>query len=417
MKNTLIILILFLIILTSCKQEVPDDGLGQVGLDEVDEVDKSIIPIEVEEEGRLEPLDPLLEIIENLTLEEKIGQLIIGGFEGKNMGQDLEAYIRDYKLGGLILFSRNIENKDQTLALTNQIKDLNTNNKIPIFISIDEEGGRVSRLGSDYIKLPSARKIGKSTPSLANEYGVLIGQRLDSLGINLNFGPVFDIWSNPQNTVIGDRAFGSEPDLVSTMGNATYRGILSQGILPVIKHFPGHGDTSMDSHIGLPLVEKNLDDLETLELVPFIDGIKEGVQGLMVAHILYRNLDSLPATMSKVIINDILRESYSYDGLVFSDDMTMGAIVNQYTIEKASLEFLKAGGDMALICHGDSIPKVFEAIRQGLLENELSQEEIDEKLYRILKVKRGLGLDDKTKENLPIDDLNKRSLDLINSLK
>jgi beta-N-acetylhexosaminidase len=309
---------------------------------------------------------------------------------------------------------------DQTLELLNSIKKTNASSgNMPLFFALDEEGGKVARLSDFYTDLPSASKIGDINDSeISTEYGRILGERLKNFGFNVDFAPVLDVNSNPKNPVIGVRAFGSDVDTVVNNGLKVMEGIDSTGVIPVVKHFPGHGDTGTDSHVDLPVINKTLEELESLELVPFKKAIENEAQALMVAHILFRELDSeYPATLSHDIITGLLRENLSYDGVVISDDMTMGAIMENYTVEEASVKFLKAGGDILLICHGyenqlNALNRVKEEVKSG----NITEDELDEKVYRIIKLKMKYGLKDNIVENIDLESINLRTKNLLNKI-
>lgn len=359
-------------------------------------------------------------LMAGMSLEEKIGQLVISGFEGEDMTPGLQSLIQDYKLGGFIFFSRNIKDIEQTKNLINSIKEENKSNQIPLFLSIDEEGGRVSRLPSDYHRLPSGLDIGaKENEELARSLGVILGHRLGSLGFNLNFAPVLDIYSNPENTVIGDRAYGRTVELVQQTGLNVIRGMRSTNIIPVAKHFPGHGDTHMDSHLDLPSLDKSLEELKSFEILPFQRAIKEGIEMIMLAHILYPNIDgNKPASMSPVIIQDLLRKDLAYEGIIISDDMTMGAIVNNYSIEDAAIEFLQAGGDILLLCHGEANTiGTIEEIKKTIEEGDISMERIDKKVYKVLSLKDRYKLEDKKVQDLDLDKLKEETGEFLKHFK
>lgn len=231
-------------------------------------------------------IDMTMEKLKSLTLDEKIGQLLIVGFEGIETNEEIEKMIKDYYVGGFILFERNISNGENTLELINSIKKLNRENNVPLFISIDEEGGNVSRLPKEFRKLPKAWEIGRiNSEEYSYKIGELIGERLQALGFNLNFAPVLDINSNPNNPVIGKRAFGSTVEEVKKHGIQTMEGMKSKNIIPVLKHFPGHGDTTVDSHMDLPIINKTTEELEELEFIPFKKGIEKGADMIMTSHI------------------------------------------------------------------------------------------------------------------------------------
>lgn len=334
--------------------------------------------------------DKIQDKLDSMTLEEKAGQLLIVGFKGTFLNDRTKSYINDLKVGGLILFDRNIESKGQIIGLVEEIKGSNAEEDIPLFLCIDEEGGSISRLPKEYRRLPDPFQIGETNDvDIAFQFGQLLGNRVKGLGLNLNFAPVLDIHSNPDNPVIGKRAYGTNPERVSDIGLEVANGIRNSSIIPAVKHFPGHGDTSTDSHLELPIIDKSLEELRNFELIPFEDAIENNIEMIMMAHILLPSLDKdYPATLSKKIVHDLLRDEMGYEGVIVSDDMTMGAIVNNFTLEDACIDFLKAGGDILLVCHGEDNPRiVFDKIIDAVEIGELSMEEIDEKVYRILELK------------------------------
>lgn len=354
----------------------------------------------------------LIEKISNMTLQEKIGQLLIVGFEGSTMNENIEKYIKDYKLGGFIFFSRNIKSIDGSIKLVNDIKTQNQDNDFPLFIAIDEEGGRVSRFPNELKGLLSAKTIGDiDKEEVAIEYGKLMGERLEKLGFNLNFAPVLDINSDANNPVIGDRAFADDSRTVTRNAIATLEGLKDQGIIAGVKHFPGHGDTQVDSHKDLPIINKDIKSLQELELVPFKRAIEEDVDMIMIGHILNKDMDeSYPATMSRSIIGGLLRDELLFEGVVISDDMTMGAILKNYSLEDASIKFLNSGGDLLLICHGQDKPElVFKAIEDAVNSKVISEEEIDEKIYRILSLKEKYNIDDNLLNEISVEDVNRKT--------
>lgn len=412
MKRICLLLIIATLITACSKTDKNIDNNG-------DEDNKEIPRLDEEHLVEEEELDDIKKMIDNMTLDEKIGQLLIIGLDGPKVDEHIERMVKDYKIGGFILFKHNIVDEEQALSLLNSLKSLNSQNPIPLFLSIDEEGGRVSRLPNSFTKLPPAEKVGRrGDKAISLEYGTIIGKRVKALGFNVNFAPVLDINSNPNNPVIGDRAFGSDKSKVITHGLRVMEGIKEEGILAVVKHFPGHGDTHIDSHIELPIIEKELDELKELELTPFKEAIKKGVDGIMVAHILFPKLDSeYPSTLSNKIIEGLLRNELGFEGLIFSDDMTMGAIVENFSIEEAAVKFLKAGGDVLLICHGyENHLKVIERIKEEILEGRLTEEEIDEKTYRIIKTKKKYGFEDNIIDKIDLELLNSKSKKLLDRI-
>lgn len=373
---------------------------------------------EVENIEDKKEIDNIEEKISTMTIEEKIGQLLIVGIEGENF-TDKELYqLHANKVGGFIFFSRNIREEEQFLSLLNQLK-LENNNNIPLFLAIDEEGGAVSRLSTLYGDLPEPQLLGDiNDGEISYEYGTILGMRLNELGLNLNFAPVLDINSNPSNPVIGNRAFGTTASIVGDNGIEIMKGIQSQKVIPAVKHFPGHGDTSVDSHLNLPIVNKTKEELMELELKPFIKAIDNDVDMVMIAHILYSELDSeTPSTMSSNIMGSLLREELGYKNIIISDDMTMGAIIENYSIEDASIEFLKNGGDILLICHGNENPTlVIEAIKESLENGDVSLDDFDEKVYRILSLKEKYNLKDQEITDMDIEKIREKSNDLSNRI-
>jgi len=357
------------------------------------------------------PEDPIRKQIETMSLEEKIGQLVLVGLEGYEIDDHTKCLIRDYHVGGFILFRRNIRDAGQMLTILNSLKEANAANKVPLFLSIDEEGGRISRLPQEFLKLPAAGKIGSvNDADLSYQIGSIIGEILKALGINMNFAPVLDINSNPRNPVIGDRSFGAEAKTVSKLGIAAMKGLQEQGIIPVVKHFPGHGDTDIDSHVGLPVLKHDLSRLKSLELKPFNAAIENKAEGIMIAHILLPELDAqAPASLSKPIITGLLREQMNYDGVVITDDLTMGAITDNYEIGAAAVKAVLAGSDIVLVCHGyENGERVLRALTEAAKSGLIPAERIEESLYRILSLKKKYNLSDSGNSAFDVQAVNNR---------
>lgn len=366
-----------------------------------------------------ETIDIIKEEIESMTLDEKIGQMITVGIDGYTINDKTKELIVDKKVGGIILFKDNINDSNQLLQLINNIKDINSKNKIPLFISIDEEGGRVSRLPKEIKKLPSNEVIGNiNDKELAYDIGKTIGYSLKSFGFNMDFTPVLDINSNSKNTVIGDRSFSSNKNIVANLGVSEINGFKSRNIISVAKHFPGHGDTDIDSHYKLPIINKTLDELKEVEFVPFKNAIEENVPSIMVSHILLPEIDDInPASMSKTIITDILRKNLKFDGLIVTDDMTMGAITNNFDISEACIKSINAGADLLLICHGyetevDVINNIKDAVDKGII----SIDRINESVYRILSLKYSYKINNENIENIDVEIINSKIEDILNRL-
>jgi len=272
-----------------------------------------------------------------MTSRDKIGQLFMVGFLGTSVTPDLASFIKQYKPGGVILFSRNLESVEQIVDLTNGLQACSPHS--PLLISIDQEGGRVSRLPKGFTIFPPCDVLGRCNSSeLAYAAAATIAKELRAVGVNMNMAPVLDVNSNPDNPVIGDRAFGTTPDVVCELGSATAAGLQDNKVVACGKHFPGHGDTNTDSHKELPVVEASRERLEAVEFPPFRRAVEQGVASMMTAHVLYRALDpELPATLSPAIITKFLRQELRYDGVVLTDDLEMHAIIGHCGVEDAAV--------------------------------------------------------------------------------
>ncbi|MEY2193778.1 beta-N-acetylhexosaminidase [Neobacillus sp. BF23-41] len=353
--------------------------------------------------------DPIQEQLNKMTLNEKIGQMIIAGFDGITVNSNTQNLINKYKPGGLILYQTNVKGAAQLVNLTNAIKTANSKNKVPLFISVDQEGGRVHRMPTSIKNTPSARIIGnKKDEKYAYNIGKVIAYELQAFGFNTDFAPVLDIQSNPNNTVIGDRSFGSNSSIVSKLGVSMMNGISSGKIIPVIKHFPGHGDTSVDSHLELPLVQNDLTRLKKVELVPFNNAIKDHADMVMVAHILVKKIDpNYPASMSKTIITDLLRKQSGFRGVVISDDMTMGAIAKHYKLKDAAVRAINAGSDIILVGHGmDNVDTVYNSIYSAVTNHTISEDTINKSVYRILTLKHKYNINNHKVSPVNVSNLN-----------
>lgn len=380
---------------------------------------KEDIP-KVPEVVEVEKDDPIKEKINAMSIDEKIGQMFIVGFEGYEADSKIKDLIEKRYVGGVIFFDRNINSSNSLLQLMNSLKDFNKNNKAPLFMSIDEEGGRVSRLPKEIKRFPSSMSIGKTGDSnISFQVGEITGEKLKAFGFNMDFAPVLDIYSNSKNKVIGDRAFGVEPERVKKFGVATMKGLSEQGVIPVIKHFPGHGDTTEDSHLKLPVVYHDYTRLESFELIPFKYAIEQGADAIMIAHILLPMIDKdYPASISKNIITDLLRNKLNFNGVVITDDMEMQAIAKNYTIEDAALKSVKAGSDIILICKNyENSIKAIDKIKLSVKKNEILEERIDESVYRILELKSRYKIQDRDINNIDIDSLNTKTQEVLSQIK
>lgn len=339
-------------------------------------------------------------MIGRMSVDEKIGQLLLFGIGGRDVGPVAKAHITRRFVGGLILYDRNIQHPAQVAALTAALQQTaqETPNSIPLFIAIDQEGGIVNRLQKGATVLPGNLALGATrSRALAEKAGELTAIELAAVGINLNFAPVMDVNTNPENPVIGVRSFGESPQLVSQLGTAYIRGLQQNGVLAVAKHFPGHGDTNLDSHKKLPTVTHDKTHIATVELAPFRAAIETGVAAIMSAHVLYPTLDKkMPATLSHRILTRLLRSQLGFNGLIITDDLEMKAINDQYEIGDAAVLALHAGADMIVIPWTlKKQQRVYNALRQAVRTLKISETRLNISVRRILKYKGTCGAFDK----------------------
>lgn len=319
-----------------------------------------------------------------------VGQRIVAGFYGTELGEDIIDLIVNYKVANIILFRHNIENNEQVKRLCKEIQDLVVEHTgHDAFITIDQEGGMVTRLSEDGINIPGAMALA-ATNNIDNVYeaGKITGVQLRELGINFNLAPTVDVNSNIHNPVIGVRSYGDKPEEVSKYARAMTKGLLDGGVYACGKHFPGHGDTNVDSHIGLPVINKSIEELMECELIPFKGVIEEGIPAIMTTHILFPQieLENKPATMSRIIVTDLLKGWLGFKGLVVSDCMEMDAIQKFYGTVEGVKSAIKAGVDMVFISHTAEIAKeVSNELVRCLESGDLGIEEMREvvsKIYR-----------------------------------
>ncbi len=366
----------------------------------------------------------IAEMVSQMTLEEKIGQMLmpdIRMWDGKSttsMNEGTAQMIRDYHLGGVILFEKNIIDVEQLVHFTTDLQK--EAEKIPLLISIDQEGGKVKRIPGG-TNMPGNMALGATaSEELSYEVGKAMGAELKALGINLNFAPVLDININPNNPVIGVRSFSADSQLVSSLGIQYIQGLHDAGVAATVKHFPGHGDTDVDSHLGLPLLPHNRDRLEEVELKPFRDAIEKGVDMVMTAHVTFPAIDnstaiskmdgteiSIPATLSYKVLTELLREEMAFKGVIVTDAFTMKAISDHFGEEEAVVMAIEAGADIILMPNDLDI--AYNAILDAVIAGEITEERIDESVNRILTFKEKYGILEKQEEILLEEKVNKAS--------
>lgn len=341
-------------------------------------------------------------LLDRMSLEEKICQLFIVTPEqlGNSSGTVTQATdimqtaLGRHPVGGVIFFAGNIKTPSQ---ITGMIGDLQKASGLGLFVAVDEEGGRVARLGKnpamETTAFPPMAEIGASGDrSKARNVGLTIGQDLRRFGFNLDFAPVADVNSNPDNPVINDRAFSSDPRIAADMVAACVRGFKESGVLCTLKHFPGHGDTATDSHYGAASSGKTLAELQSCEFLPFEAGIAAGADVVMLGHISLPNVtgNDLPATLSYEITTGILREQLGFEGLIVTDSMSMAAITSHFSSEEAAVKAIQAGADLILMPANlnDAVTGILNAVKTG----EISEERLNESVYRILYTKLAQGI-------------------------
>jgi len=323
------------------------------------------------------------------ALRREIGQLLIAGFDGHQISAELRSLAKEFSLGGVILFARNVDAPEQVAEVAFDASRLVPD--LPPWVSVDQEGGRVARLKKPFTEWPPMATLGRSGDvRLAERFARALAAELKSVGITLDYAPVLDIHTNPKNPVIGDRALAEKAEEVARLGAAIVRTLQAEGIAACGKHFPGHGDTSTDSHLELPLVEHPPDRIRRVELVPFRAAIEAGVATIMTAHVLVPSLDEKrPATLSRRIVHDMLREELGYEGVILSDDLEMKAVAAEYEVPSAAVLAIQAGCDGMLICSGDHHAQAaaLEALIHAVEEQRVPAARIDDALRRQRRAK------------------------------
>ena len=327
-------------------------------------------------------------------IRRHVGQYAIVGFDGTAIPQEVRALAREFDLGGVIVFARNVEAPEQVAELAHEAQTLAQD--LPLWVGVDQEGGRVARLRAPFTEWPPMAVLGNSGDTdLTERFARALASELSGVGITLDFAPVLDVHSNPKNPVIGDRALSSDPVTVARLGAVIIRTLQANGIAACGKHFPGHGDTSEDSHHELPVVDHPPDQLREREWVPFRAAIDAGVAVVMTAHVLVPALDAeRPATLSRTIVHDQLRQALGQDGLIAADDLQMQAIAGSYTLEDAAAGAVGAGCDLVLLCGTDvgRQAAALEAIIHAVEAGTLSVRDVEAAMARQGRVKaRFLG--------------------------
>ena len=327
-----------------------------------------------------------------LATRRDIGQFLIGSLPGTTIPAELRSLAKEFDLGGVILFGRNIEAPEQVAELSADSEALGRT--MPAWVSVDQEGGRVARLKEPFTKWPpmaTLGRAGKQSEALAERFAKALAEELCAVGITLDYAPVLDIHTNPKNPVIGDRALAERAEDVAKLGRVIIRGLQDAGLAACGKHFPGHGDTSTDSHFELPLVEHPPERLRAIEFEPFRAAIAEQVAFIMTAHVLVPALDELrPATLSPNVVQRFLRDELKFDGVILSDDLEMKAVSAQFDVPDAAVQAIQAGCDAVLVCQGnvDLQGRTLEALVKAVETGVIPAKRFDDAFMRLKRTKQ-----------------------------
>jgi len=330
-------------------------------------------------------------LLKSMTDDEKIGQLFMIGIKGGECDPDAVDMVKNHGVGGIILFARNITGGEQVKGL---ISGLKSHSKYPLAVSIDQEGGLVLRLTTGATVMPGNMAIAacpeSSRDEVCEKWGRIEGEELRNLGFTLNLAPVLDINNNPQNPGIGARSFSDRPELVAEAGAKLMSAVQKNGVSACAKHFPGKGNAAVDAHLDLPVINATIDELRKFELVPFRKAIEAGVDAVMTAHVVFPGIpgETLPGTLSKRLLTDLLKVEMGFSGPVITDDMEMGAIAKYYPQDEACFQSFMAGGDIILICHTKELQvRTIELFKKKLASGELPRVRLEDACERILRMK------------------------------
>ena len=348
--------------------------------------------------------------INELSMQEKIGQMIMLGMDANYITERTKIMITKYKIGGIILYRKNFRTYPEMLDLIAQLKELNKENKIPLFIAIDQEGGRVNRMPKEILNLPAAYKIAeKGGMAEVEKSAEIIGKMLKKSGYHMDFAPVLDIKRFANNHAIGDRCYGENKEDVAKYGIAFMKKLQEQGMISVTKHFPGHGTTQKDSHYFLPMIKGRIEDLEKGDMYPFEQAIKNGADAVLVGHLLVKSVTGIyPASLSRKFIGKYLRKKYRYNGLIITDDLKMRAIKYFYGVDLAVRKAFEAGNDIIVFRFNKKKEvEIIEKMVCLLQEGKLNEGRVNRSVKRILEMKEKYEISDDVKiEGIDIEQIN-----------
>lgn len=352
--------------------------------------------------------------LNELSIEEKVGQMLMVGLGNKDYIKNVENLITKYKIGGVLLYKRDYKNYEELNKLVNRLRALGRKNKIPLFIAIDQEGGRVNRMPDEFGNLPSANSL--ANKGLVEEASQVTGEMLRKTGFNFNFAPVLDIKRFKNNQAIGDRAFSSDVEVVSKCGITYINKMKEYNVVPVIKHYPGHGATKKDSHLTLPVIEETNENLEKEDLAPFKKAIENGADCLLVGHLRIKHVThGYPASMSKSFVRKYIRKKNRFNGIVITDDIRMKAVRILYGTKRALIKAFKAGNDIVLFKYILGDETLIDKILNEAKEGKINIAKINRSVRRVLKVKEKYQIEN---EEIPyLEDLPKNINIKINDIK
>ena len=350
--------------------------------------------------------------IKDLTIKEKIGQMMMVGIDNTYITERTKKLILDHKIGGVILYRKNFNTYQDMIKLIKDLKELNKQNRIPLFIAIDQEGGRVNRMPKEILNLPAANKIAqRGGLKLVEESANIIGELLKNSGFNMNFAPVLDIKRFDENQAIGDRSFSDNKDDVIKYGITTMKQLQEKNIISVIKHFPGHGATKRDSHYMLPVIRKSINQLYKEDMKVFEEAIKQNADAILIGHLLIKQVTGIyPASLSRKFIVRYLRKKYRYNGLIISDDLKMKSIKFLYGADLAVKKAFQAGNDIIVFRYNkNEEEKAINKIVKLAEKNKLKQYRIDRSVKRIISIKEKYNISDYTDiKGIDLEEINNR---------
>lgn len=348
--------------------------------------------------------------MKRFSLEEKFAQMILVGLDVYDINDEIIDLIKNYKIGGVVLYKKNYTSLETMLHFINKLKDLNKNNEYPLFIAIDQENGRVNRFPKDVIRLYSANHVALANDkNISDEVNMITTKILSSVGVNMNFAPVLDIVRNNKNKVIGNRSYGNNPKVVLENGISFMREMQKNNIISVVKHFPGHGLSNKDSHFSIPKI-KDIDTLKKEDLNVFASSFKYGADAVMIDHLQVKGYGLKPTTINSKIISDLLIDKCKYNGLIVTDDLRMNFLKYFYGIKKCVKKSIEAGSNVLLIKYKkNDVKKVYKKLLKSVKCLDIDPEKIDKSYKKIISIKKKYNLTNELKElDINIDSVNKK---------